>query len=109
MIMTMIMVNIFEAKAKLSEYVEAAERGERVLICKRNRPVAELRPVEQTDRKPRDLPPLYPDWKISPKYFEPLPQEELVAWDGGGPTAVAGRVAARGRPDGRQSGKRQRG
>ena len=67
MIMTMIMVNIFEAKAKLSEYVEAAERGERVLICKRNRPVAELRPVEQTDRKPRDLTPLYPDWKISPK------------------------------------------
>jgi hypothetical protein len=42
-IMTMIMVNIFEAKAKLSEYLEAVARGERVLICNRNRPVAELR------------------------------------------------------------------
>jgi prevent-host-death family protein len=41
--MTMIMVNIFEAKAKLSEYLEAVARGERVLICNRNRPVAELR------------------------------------------------------------------
>jgi hypothetical protein len=32
--MTMIMVNIQEAKAKLSEFVDAVERGERVLICK---------------------------------------------------------------------------
>jgi len=108
MIMTMIMVNIFEAKAKLSEYVEAAERGERVLICKRNRPVAELRPVEQTDRKPRDLTPLYPDWRISPKCFEPLPQEELDAWYGGDPTAVAERAAGRRPSYGRQSGKRKR-
>ena len=31
-IMTMIMVNIHEAKAKLSEYLEAVARGERVMI-----------------------------------------------------------------------------
>ena len=30
----MIKVNIHEAKAKLSEYLEAASRGERVVICK---------------------------------------------------------------------------
>ena len=44
-IMTMIMVNIHEAKARLSEYLEAAERGERIVICKRNQPVAELKPI----------------------------------------------------------------
>ena len=48
--MTMIMVNIFEAKAKLSEFIEATAQGERVLICKRNVPVAELRPVATAQR-----------------------------------------------------------
>jgi prevent-host-death family protein len=44
--MTMLMVNIAEAKAKLSEYVEAVANGEHVIICNRNRPVAELRAIE---------------------------------------------------------------
>src|SRR5437899_9242427 len=39
----MIKVNIFEAKAKLSEYLNRLKRGERVIICKRNHPIAELR------------------------------------------------------------------
>ena len=56
--MTMIVVNIFEAKAKLSEYLDMAAQGERVLICKRNRPVVELHAVQsaRTDaaaRRPR--------------------------------------------------------
>ena len=42
----MVVVNIFEAKAKLSEYLDMAAHGERVLICKRNRPVVELHAVE---------------------------------------------------------------
>jgi prevent-host-death family protein len=52
--MTMLVVNIFEAKAKLSEFLEAVAGGERVLICKRNRPVAELRAVDavRTDWSP---------------------------------------------------------
>jgi prevent-host-death family protein len=58
--LTMLMVNIAEAKAKLSEYIEAAARGERILICNRNKPVAELRPVEQPPARPRDLSPIYP-------------------------------------------------
>ena len=44
--MTMLMVNIAEAKAKLSEYVDAVAKGEHVIICNRNRPVAELRAIE---------------------------------------------------------------
>ena len=44
--MTMFMVNIADAKAKLSEYVDAVGRGEQVIICNRNRPVAELRAIE---------------------------------------------------------------
>jgi prevent-host-death family protein len=55
MIMTMIVVNIHEAKARLSEYLEAVAKGERVLICKRNQPVAELRAVEQRRTEPRPI------------------------------------------------------
>jgi prevent-host-death family protein len=34
--MTMIVINVNEAKAKCSEYLGAAAKGERVVICKRN-------------------------------------------------------------------------
>ena len=40
----MFKVNVFEVKAKLSEYLDRAARGERIVICRHNKPVAELRP-----------------------------------------------------------------
>ena len=42
--MTMFKVNIHEAKARLSEFLEAVERASGS-ICKRNRPIAELRAI----------------------------------------------------------------
>jgi prevent-host-death family protein len=81
--MIMIMVNIYEAKAKLSEYLEAAMNGERVLICKHNQPVAELRPVEQLRTAPRDLTPMYPgETFVTGAFFDPLPADESAAWEG---------------------------
>jgi prevent-host-death family protein len=80
--MTMLMVNIAEAKAKLSEYLEAVARGEQVIICNRNQPVAELRAIEPKRQAPRDLSPMFPDWKIDPAFFDPLSPEELAAWEG---------------------------
>lgn len=51
----MIEVGLFEAKTKLSEYVERAERGEEIVITRRGKPVARLTavseaPVSQADR-----------------------------------------------------------
>ena len=84
--MVMIMVNINDAKARLSEYLEAAQRGERVLICRHNRPVAELRPVDDVRSGPRDLTPMYPGATLTPAaFFEPLTADELSAWEGGSP------------------------
>ena len=37
----MIMVNIADIKARLSEYLEAVSQGETVVICRHNRPVAD--------------------------------------------------------------------
>lgn len=42
----MIQVNIHEAKANLSKYIQKACRGQEVFISNRNIPVIELKPVE---------------------------------------------------------------
>jgi len=80
----MIKVNIFEVKAKLSEYLDLASRGERIVICRHNKPVAELHAVEGVRTEPRPIGPLpgRPTFSIHTSFFEPLPAEELELWDG---------------------------
>src|SRR5262245_53364830 len=81
----MIVVNIYEAKTKLSEFLEAAARGERVVICKHNQPVAELRAIEPVSATPRDLTPLYAGSTFTTdEFFEPLTANEIAAWEGVG-------------------------
>jgi prevent-host-death family protein len=94
--MVMSKVNIFEVKAKLSEYLERAAGGERIVICRHNKPVAELRPVEETRTVDRPIGPLpgRPTFEVPPSFFEPLTDEELDAWEGGG-GSVASPPAAR--------------
>lgn len=48
----MVKVNLYEAKAKLGDYVDRVQAGEVVILCRRNRPVAELRPVVEPDATP---------------------------------------------------------
>lgn len=83
-IIVMMMVNIFEVKAKLSEYLEAVGRGERVMICKRNRPIAELRPVEAAPAT-RRLGTALGAVAMPPAFFEALSEEELDAFEGRAP------------------------
>ena len=71
--MTMIVVNIHEAKAKLSEYLEAVAGGQRVLICKRNQPVAELRAVVAARTEPRPVGLARGRLVVPDAFFEPLP------------------------------------
>lgn len=75
--MVMIMVNIHQAKARLSEFIDAVERGEQVWICKRNQPVAELRPVPGKRTKPRPLSPGPHVFDVPPTFFEPMSDEWL--------------------------------
>src|SRR6266542_7062070 len=98
MIMTMIRVNINEAKAKMSHYLDAAARGERVLICKRNQPIAELRRLEQQRTEPRPIGG-EKGIVIRPSFFEPMPDEFLEAFEAGStypaPAASRTRVTER--------------
>jgi len=47
MTMNETMININEAKAHLSKYARMVKRGGRVILCDRNRPFAEIRPLSQ--------------------------------------------------------------
>ena len=109
--MIMIMVNIADAKARLSEYLEAVAQGETVVICRHNRPVAELRAIEAQRTQPRDLSPMFPGETFMTKaFFEPMSAAELREWEGGEtlPARVAEETAPYGaRP--RSRAKRTRG
>jgi len=79
----MFKANVFEVKAKLSEYLDRAARGERIIICRHNKPVAELRAIEDLRTEPRPLGPLpgRPTFEIPTSFFEELPAEELHEWE----------------------------
>ena len=51
----MISINIHEAKTQLSKYLAKLRPGERILICKRNVPIAELRALPQDSSIPRPI------------------------------------------------------
>jgi prevent-host-death family protein len=92
--MTMIVVNINEAKAKLSEFIELTASGERVLICKRNRPVAELRAIEPAREAPRPVGLMADRITVPATFFDALPDDLLEAF--GAPAAgLHARVAER--------------
>lgn len=46
-------IGAFEAKTRLSELLERVGRGQVFRITRRGRPIAELRPVVDPDRRPR--------------------------------------------------------
>ncbi len=78
--MTMKMINIHDAKARLSEYLDLVAEGERVLICRRNHPVAELRPIGAARTEPRPLGGAAID--LPPAFFDALPDDVTAAFHG---------------------------
>ena len=69
----MIMLNIHEAKTHLSKYLELLERGETIVLCKRNVPIAEIRGIPKARRRERPIGLAKGKWKVGKKFFEPLP------------------------------------
>jgi antitoxin (DNA-binding transcriptional repressor) of toxin-antitoxin stability system len=82
----MIEINIHEAKAHLSRYLERVEAGETVVICRRNVPVAEMRPLPAKPQTPRPIGLDRGQFSVGPEFFEPLPDELLDLFEGRGPT-----------------------
>ena len=81
----MIRLNVHEAKTHLSRYLERLAKGESILLCKRNVPIAEIRPLPAARQKKRPIGLAKGTFKVPPEFFEPLPDEFLDAFYGGKP------------------------
>ena len=78
----MIKLNIHEAKTHLSRYLEEVEHGETILLCKRNQPVAEIKPLAARRDKPRAIGLAKGKFKVPMSFFEDLPEETLALFHG---------------------------
>lgn len=78
----MIRLNIHEAKTHLSAYLPRLEKGEVILLCKRNVPIAEIRPIQRGARGKRPIGLARGRFQVPPEFFEPLPDEILAGFEG---------------------------
>ena len=77
-----IQCNIHEAKTHLSSLLEKVGQGEEVIIAKAGKPIARIVPMEsQRLRQPGMYQHLFPEGKVSDRFFDPLESDELEAWD----------------------------
>lgn len=73
-------VNVHEAKTNLSRLLLQVEAGEEVVIARNGEPVARLVRVQK--RGKRQFGSMKGRIKIDDSFFDPLPEEELAAWEG---------------------------
>jgi prevent-host-death family protein len=73
-------VTIHAAKTHLSRLVARAERGEEIVLARGNHPVAKLVPYRPPAPK-RQFGALHGTVSVGPEFFDPLPENELAAWE----------------------------
>jgi prevent-host-death family protein len=73
-------ITIHKAKTNLSRLIERACKGEEIVISRGSEPVVRLVPVNDPhgQRKPGAL---KGKLHVGPEFFEPLPEDELKAWE----------------------------
>jgi prevent-host-death family protein len=74
-------LNVHEAKTHLSRYLDRVEAGETLILCRHNKPIAEVRPIKPKAKKRRVFG-IYEGFDIPPEAFEPLSEDELRLWEG---------------------------
>ncbi len=70
-------INIHDAKTGFSKLIARVEAGEEITICKSGRPVAKLVPLDYRE----DRVPGIAEGHVTDTFFDPLPDEELTAWE----------------------------
>jgi antitoxin (DNA-binding transcriptional repressor) of toxin-antitoxin stability system len=75
-------LNIQEVKTHLSRYLPLLERGETILLCRRNVPIAEIRPLPTTRKTKRPIGLAKGEFSVPLEFFEPLPDDLLAAFAG---------------------------
>jgi antitoxin (DNA-binding transcriptional repressor) of toxin-antitoxin stability system len=77
----MIRLNIHEAKTHLSRYLDRLSSGEIIVLCRRNVPIAEIRPLSPQRSEPRPFG-LASDFEVPASFFDPLPDDLVDAFEG---------------------------
>lgn len=73
-------LNVAEAKARLSELVQRAARGEEIIIARNGQPQARL--VALAPKPTRTPGKGAGKWKVADDFNDPLPPELLAAFEG---------------------------
>ena len=73
-------VKVHQAKTTLSKLIEQALAGEEIVIARGNTPVVHLVPVDAQPPR-RVFGALKGKLQVTRAFFEPLPPDELAAWD----------------------------
>jgi prevent-host-death family protein len=78
----MIKLNVREAKTHLSHYLEEVQKGEKILLCKRNYPVAGIKPIpsHRNSRLPIGL--AKSEFQMPDTFFKELSDEKVMPFDG---------------------------
>jgi antitoxin (DNA-binding transcriptional repressor) of toxin-antitoxin stability system len=76
----MIKLNVHEAKTHLSRYLAKLKKGQTILLCRRNTPVAEIRALPTAPEKPRPIGLAKGKFRVPANFFEPLPEEIINAF-----------------------------
>lgn len=75
-------LNMHDAKTHLSRYLNEMAAEDRIVLCKRNQAFAEIRLLPPHDRQPRRLGAAKGDFVLGEEFFEPLPEEVILAFEG---------------------------
>lgn len=78
----MIKLNIHEAKTHLSRYLNKLKKGETIILCKHNEPVAEIRGLPSHPSRKRPIGLAKGQFTIPESFFKPLPDDLLKAFSG---------------------------
>lgn len=78
----MIRLDVREVKTRLSKCLARVEKGETILPCRRNQPIAEIRPLPAKLKRPRPIGLHAGQIKLGPEFFDPLPDELLAYFNG---------------------------
>jgi prevent-host-death family protein len=79
--MSVLTVNVHEAKTHFSRLLEQAHAGREIVLAKAGKPYARLMPLDQaaSGRRPGRL-----SGCVDDAFFEELPDDELRAWEQAG-------------------------
>ncbi|RWX46115.1 prevent-host-death family protein [Candidatus Electrothrix aarhusensis] len=79
-------LNISEVKSRFSATIARVVAGETVIVCNRNKPVAEIIPIKQQEtftERPVGLGrKRYPNFKLADNFNDPLPDDILAYFTG---------------------------